>query len=146
MRLNKFSATNPTREGPPDGDFTTNVVAGPTILTMEMEPDDPLEGAIIERFRGRAVWCSEGSNGSLHLSTKLPDGTEAARLLPAFQPPSPSEAILGFAAWLTTREGTLTAGAGHNAAPMAKLVEEYRRACKYAPVGPDYPRNIPRVR
>lgn len=38
---------------------------------------------------------------------------------------SPSEALYGFAAFLTCRPGTLTVGAKHNAAPMANLVRDY---------------------
>ena len=38
---------------------------------------------------------------------------------------SPSEALYGFAAWLTTRKRSVTAGSKHNAAPWAKLVQTF---------------------
>ncbi len=36
-----------------------------------------------------------------------------------------SEALYGFAAWLTTRAGTLKVGAEHDASPMATLVDRF---------------------
>lgn len=39
---------------------------------------------------------------------------------------TPSEAVLGFAAWLTTRNEPVTFGATHDAAPAAELVEQFR--------------------
>ena len=39
--------------------------------------------------------------------------------------PTPSEALFGFAAWLTTRKEPLTLGANHDAAPVAQLVADF---------------------
>ena len=36
-----------------------------------------------------------------------------------------SEALYGFAGWITTRDKKVTAGASHDAAIWAKLVDEY---------------------
>jgi hypothetical protein len=38
---------------------------------------------------------------------------------------SPSEALYGFAGWLTTRKKSVTAGSKHNAAPWAELVQTF---------------------
>lgn len=39
---------------------------------------------------------------------------------------SPSEALVGFAAWLTCRTQGITVGANYDSAPVAQLVEEFR--------------------
>jgi len=38
---------------------------------------------------------------------------------------SPSEAVFGFAAWLTTRKKPITLSAKHNAAEVAQLVGKF---------------------
>lgn len=38
---------------------------------------------------------------------------------------SPSEAVYGFAGWLTTRDDPVTMSGKHNAAIVAELVDEY---------------------
>lgn len=38
---------------------------------------------------------------------------------------SPSEAIFGFVAWLTTRPGDLLIGASHNASPLPDLIRQF---------------------
>jgi len=39
-----------------------------------------------------------------------------------------SEAVFGFAAWLTTRDEAVTFSAQHDAAPAAELVHEFCKA------------------
>lgn len=46
---------------------------------------------------------------------------------------SPSEAVYAFAAWLTSRVETLRAGLAHDAAPMARLVEQFCRSQSLSP-------------
>lgn len=58
----------------------------------------------------------------------IPRGTLTEALAsraPAEPAVLPTEAVVGFAAWLTSRPGTLTAGASHDAAPWAAAVHEY---------------------
>lgn len=55
---------------------------------------------------------------------------------------TPTDAIYGFAAWLTCREGTLQVGSTHNAAPMAECVKEWQEANGLPDVSESYPGNI----
>lgn len=43
---------------------------------------------------------------------------------------SPSEALYGFAAWLTTRDEPITIGAKHDASEVAELVVKYCKTNK----------------
>lgn len=53
-----------------------------------------------------------------------------------------SEAIYGFAAWLTTRKEVVKIGSNQDAAPVAKLCKEYCEANKLDPVTDEYPNNL----
>ena len=54
-----------------------------------------------------------------------------------------SEAVYGFAAWLTTRPGTLRVGSRHNAATMACLVTRWLETNRLPePREASYPKNI----
>ena len=46
---------------------------------------------------------------------------------------SPSEAVYGFAGWLTCRDEAVTLGATHDAAPVAELADAYCRSQKLEP-------------
>jgi len=45
---------------------------------------------------------------------------------------SPSEAVFGFAAWLTTKEGDTIMGRSHDCAPICDLCDEF---CKVNNLG-----------
>jgi hypothetical protein len=51
---------------------------------------------------------------------------------------TPSEAIYGFAAWLTCREGSLLVGSSHDAAPMAGLCAAFCEANNLGKPRDDY--------
>lgn len=54
-----------------------------------------------------------------------------------------TEAIYGFASWLTTRERPVTLSRHDDAAPAAELVNEYVKANDLPPVRDDvYPGNL----
>lgn len=55
---------------------------------------------------------------------------------------NPSEAVYGFASWLTVRKQSLTVGSMHDAAPVAQLVKEYCEAQQLPPVSENYPKNL----
>jgi len=56
---------------------------------------------------------------------------------------SPSEAIFGFASWLTCRAGSIAIGSSHEAGVMAELADEWCRANILAkPRDGIYPENI----
>ncbi len=56
--------------------------------------------------------------------------------------PNPREAATAFAAWLTTREGTLKVGGAHDAAPMADLVGRFCDRQGFADVRDYFPRML----
>jgi len=45
---------------------------------------------------------------------------------------SPSEAIYGFAGWLTTKQPPVTMSSEHDASPVADLVDEYCKSQGFA--------------
>jgi hypothetical protein len=49
------------------------------------------------------------------------------------EPLSQSEALFAFGGWLTVRDGSLTLGDTHDAAPMAQLVGQFCDAYGFAP-------------
>lgn len=54
-----------------------------------------------------------------------------------------SEALYGFAGWLTTRKQSVVAGAEHNAACWAELVDEFIKNNDLSPVRDDiWPDNM----
>jgi len=53
-----------------------------------------------------------------------------------------SEAVYGFAAWLTGREEEITIGAHHDAAPVAERVKEFCEANSLPDVSKDWPDNL----
>lgn len=58
---------------------------------------------------------------------------------------TPTEAVLGFAAWLTMQDGALTVGRTHDASQIAQLVETYRLAQGWEPPRKlRYPDNLKR--
>jgi len=58
----------------------------------------------------------------------------------------PSEALYGFAAWLTTRDEAITFGSTHDAAVVADVVNQYCKAQGYEdPRDSHYPNNIVRM-
>lgn len=55
----------------------------------------------------------------------------------------PSEALYGFAAWLTTRDEAITLGSTHDASVVADVVKQYCEAQGYEnPRDDHYPKNI----
>ena len=57
---------------------------------------------------------------------------------PPRAPLSPSEALFGFCAWLSTQDGTLKIGATHDAAPLPGLVAAFCMHNNLAPPEPDW--------
>ncbi len=55
---------------------------------------------------------------------------------------NPSEAVYGFAAWLTTREEKTIMSSSDDAAPIANLVEEFCRANNLPEPSEHWPRNL----
>ena len=53
-----------------------------------------------------------------------------------------SEAVFGFAGWLTARKGTLTIGATHSASKIAELAGEWLLCNKLRPPRRIFPKNI----
>jgi hypothetical protein len=52
--------------------------------------------------------------------------------------PSPSEAVYGFAGWLTCRDEAVTMGSTHNAAPVADLVQQFVESQGWAEPRPSF--------
>ena len=55
---------------------------------------------------------------------------------------NPSEAVYGFAGWLTTREEETRMGANHNCAIVADLVKIFCEANSLLDVSEDWPNNL----
>lgn len=55
---------------------------------------------------------------------------------------TPSEAVLGFAAWLTTRDEAVTFGATHDAARPTELVEQFRLSQGFDAPREDFPTHL----
>lgn len=53
-----------------------------------------------------------------------------------------SEAVYGFAAWLTTRKEKITLSASHNAAEICDLVQRFCKANNLSEVSKNYPDNL----
>jgi hypothetical protein len=53
-----------------------------------------------------------------------------------------SEAVYGFAAWLTCKKEAVTFGANHEAGIAAELVAEFCKVNNLPEVGPDWPINL----
>lgn len=51
---------------------------------------------------------------------------------------TPTEALFGFAAWLTCRPGTLTLGAAHESGQVVPLIEQYRHSQGWPAPREDY--------
>ena len=56
--------------------------------------------------------------------------------------PTASEAIYAFAAWLTTRDESITISAKHDAGSVASLVDQFVKHNKWAEPGKNYPDNF----
>lgn len=57
---------------------------------------------------------------------------------------TPTEAVVGFASWVTCRPGTLPAGEGHDAAPWSEAVHEFVVAQGWPTVRDVFPHNLKR--
>lgn len=55
---------------------------------------------------------------------------------------NPSEAVYGFAAWLTTRSESITIGSVHDAAPVTDLVNTFCKINNLPKVSSDWPNNL----
>ena len=55
---------------------------------------------------------------------------------------NPSEAVYGFAGWLTTRDAETIMSSRHDCAVIAKLVEEFCAANCLPPVSENWPNNL----
>lgn len=55
---------------------------------------------------------------------------------------NPSEAVYGFAAWLTTREKKIIMGASADCAPIADLVKQFCETNNLPPVTDQWPNNL----
>lgn len=55
---------------------------------------------------------------------------------------NPSEAVYGFAAWLTTRSESIIIGSNHNATPIVDLVASFCKENNLPEVSPDWPNNL----
>lgn len=58
----------------------------------------------------------------------------------------PTDALYGFAGWLTLREETLEVGINHNAGPIAELVKEWAEHNGIPDVSPEYPNTFKQPR
>ncbi len=89
-----------------------------------------------DHYRGNSGqrWCYDFNRDT---------GADAALL--QFTPPppvTPSEAVYGFAAWLTTRDDAVTFGSTSNCAPIVELVARYCEANGFEAVSERYPENL----
>jgi hypothetical protein len=55
---------------------------------------------------------------------------------------TPTDALFGFAAWLTCREATLTLGGYHEAGPVVEALTTWMKANGLPDVSEEYPKNI----
>jgi len=55
---------------------------------------------------------------------------------------TPSEALFGFAAWLTSRDEVITASSGHDAGDWARAVDEFCKANNLEECRDDYTKNL----
>ena len=55
---------------------------------------------------------------------------------------NPSEAVYGFAAWLTTREDETVMGASNDCAPIAEKVKQFCEANNLPDVSDQWPHNL----
>lgn len=55
---------------------------------------------------------------------------------------NPAEAVYGFAAWLTSRDGETVMSSRHDCAVIANLVEEFCAANSLPPVSESWPNNL----
>lgn len=53
-----------------------------------------------------------------------------------------SEAVYGFAAWLTTRDEVIRIGGSENCAPIAELVKKFCEINNFQPISENWPRDL----
>lgn len=108
------------------------------------QPADRAVGLLREAVATLDMWADVAPAVSLRHDINRFLGEVAAAAQPVEPTVTPTEAVVGFASWVTCRPGTLPAGEGHDAAPWSEAVHEFVVAQGWPTVRDVFPHNLKR--
>lgn len=127
----------------------SDAVRAAAVAALAAPPAADIRTALAELLNATSAlqaWQGPSDGDISPLSAKYRSAEQQARAALAAPPAapglSPSEAVYGFAAWLTCRSEPVTFGSAHDAALPAELVDAFCKSQGLAPPGEQWPHNL----